>query len=74
MIKASKFILKQAVKIYQIAISPFLGQHCRFFPRCSDYAQIAIEEKGVLKGSWLTLIRVGKCQPFHPGGVDPVES
>ncbi|MDO5610410.1 MAG: membrane protein insertion efficiency factor YidD [Pseudomonadota bacterium] len=49
-----------------------LGQRCRFTPSCSEYAMIAIERFGPLKGSWLAAKRLARCQPFHPGGHDPV--
>lgn len=57
---------------YQVALSPRLGRNCRFFPSCSQYAREAIEVHGVLRGSVLALRRLGRCQPFHPGGYDPV--
>jgi len=49
-----------------------LGNNCRFYPSCSDYAHEALERHGALRGSWLTVKRLGRCQPFHPGGYDPV--
>ncbi len=61
------------IKCYQVFISPLLGPHCRFYPTCSAYAVEAIEKKGALKGAWMTLKRLLKCHPFHPGGYDPVE-
>jgi putative membrane protein insertion efficiency factor len=57
---------------YQRWISPFLGSRCRFHPSCSAYAKTAIETHGALRGSWLALRRLVKCQPFHPGGFDYV--
>ncbi|MEJ2645379.1 MAG: membrane protein insertion efficiency factor YidD [Gammaproteobacteria bacterium] len=60
------------IKVYRYALSPWLGQHCRFYPTCSQYAQTAIERHGALRGSWLAVRRLGRCHPWHPGGVDPV--
>jgi len=60
------------IKSYRYLISPLLGNHCRFYPSCSKYAETAIERYGFLKGSALTLRRLGKCHPWHEGGLDPV--
>jgi hypothetical protein len=59
------------IRIYQWAISPFLGPVCRFQPSCSRYAVACLELHGAVKGSWLTLRRLLRCHPFHPGGYDP---
>ncbi|MFC7298097.1 membrane protein insertion efficiency factor YidD [Herminiimonas aquatilis] len=67
-----KTILLLLVRAYQLGISPFLGQNCRFYPSCSAYAFEAIGEHGALKGSFLATKRLCKCHPWHPGGVDPV--
>ena len=67
-----KFILLFLIKIYQKAISPLLGNHCRFYPTCSAYSCEAIKKHGAAKGLFLSAKRLAKCHPFHPGGVDPV--
>ena len=60
------------VRFYRFAVSPLLGQNCRFEPSCSEYAVEALQRHGALKGFWLALRRVGRCHPWHPGGYDPV--
>ncbi len=60
------------IKAYQMVLSPFLGQHCRFYPSCSAYAVEAVEKHGPLKGLWLAVRRLSRCHPWHEGGVDPV--
>jgi putative membrane protein insertion efficiency factor len=57
---------------YKYWISPLFGPACRFEPTCSEYASIAINRYGVLRGFGLAICRLLKCHPFHPGGVDPV--
>jgi uncharacterized protein len=65
-------VLMALIGAYQRYVSPFLGNRCRFHPSCSVYAKTAIETHGALRGSWLALRRLVKCQPFHPGGFDYV--
>lgn len=65
-------VLRGAIRIYQIALSPYFGNQCRFYPTCSEYAMDAIAKHGALKGSWLAIRRIGRCHPYHPGGHDPV--
>ncbi|WP_071846609.1 membrane protein insertion efficiency factor YidD [Tatumella saanichensis] len=60
------------IRVYQRAISPLLGPHCRFNPTCSHYSIEALRRFGMVKGSWLTVKRVLKCHPLHSGGDDPV--
>jgi putative membrane protein insertion efficiency factor len=67
-----KTVLLALLRAYQLGISPFLGQNCRFYPSCSQYAAEAIREHGALKGGLLATGRLCKCHPWHPGGVDPV--
>lgn len=65
-------LLIQLISCYKLLLSPFLGNNCRFHPTCSTYAQEAIAEYGVIKGSYLAIRRLGKCHPWHEGGFDPV--
>ena len=60
------------VRGYQLLVSPFLGNNCRFYPTCSSYMLEAIELHGVVRGFWMGLLRVSRCHPYHEGGVDPV--
>ncbi|MDQ2993811.1 MAG: membrane protein insertion efficiency factor YidD [Pseudomonadota bacterium] len=67
---AVKTVLFGLIRGYQLLISPVLGQRCRFHPTCSHYATQAIMQHGTSKGLWLSLRRLMKCHPFHPGGID----
>lgn len=60
------------LRAYKLGVSPFLGQNCRFYPSCSDYAADAIRSHGAWKGSLLAGKRLCKCHPWHPGGLDLV--
>ena len=60
------------IRFYQLAISPWTASSCRFYPSCSQYALIAIERHGILRGGWLAVRRLGRCHPWTPGGVDHV--
>jgi putative membrane protein insertion efficiency factor len=60
------------IVLYQRFISPFLLPSCRFYPSCSVYARLALKEYGIFKGGILSLMRVLKCHPLHPGGYDPL--
>lgn len=64
--------LQLLIRGYQVLISPYLGDHCRFTPGCSAYAMEAIKKHGSLKGSWLAIKRISRCHPFCDGGYDPV--
>jgi hypothetical protein len=65
-------VLLLPVHAYRRWISPVLPPTCRFYPSCSAYAVEALQTHGALKGSWLTVRRLLRCGPWHPGGMDPV--
>ncbi len=67
-----KMVLKFLIRIYQYAISPMLGQHCRHAPTCSQYTWQAIDEWGPIRGTWLGLKRIARCHPWGTHGYDPV--
>ncbi|MEH7374654.1 MULTISPECIES: membrane protein insertion efficiency factor YidD [Bacillaceae] len=67
-----KKVFLAIIRFYQIVISPIKPPTCRFYPTCSHYGMEAIGRFGALKGGWLTIKRISKCHPFHPGGLDPV--
>jgi uncharacterized protein len=62
------------IRLYQRLISPALGQHCKYYPSCSEYAVQAIGEFGILRGLILAVWRLLRCNPFSHGGLDPVEN
>ena len=66
-------LLIYLVRFYQKFISPLKGPTCRFYPTCSQYSIEAIRKYGALKGIYLTIRRLLKCHPFHPGGYDPLK-
>ena len=67
-----KRVLLASLRFYQGYLSPWLGNQCRFYPTCSEYARQAVEHHGALRGSALAARRLCKCHPWHPGGFDPV--
>ena len=60
------------IELYRTMISPLRPPSCRFTPTCSQYAVDALAEWGFLRGSWLSLVRLAKCGPWHRGGWDPI--
>ncbi|CAG1000502.1 Putative membrane protein insertion efficiency factor [Burkholderiales bacterium] len=69
---AGQASLRLLLRGYQLVFRPILGQNCRFYPSCSDFALEAVEKYGALRGSWLAGRRICRCHPWHPGGYDPV--
>lgn len=67
-----KHLLIFFVRAYQVTLAPLIGSCCRFEPSCSAYCIEAIEKHGAIRGLWLALCRLGRCHPFHTGGLDPV--
>ncbi|HRE08220.1 MAG TPA: membrane protein insertion efficiency factor YidD [Opitutaceae bacterium] len=76
--QAPSGVLLGGIRVYQVTLSPVLpllmgpGCGCRFHPTCSHYTAEAIRTHGALRGAWLGLWRILRCQPLHPGGLDPV--
>ena len=60
------------VQLYRNMISPFRPASCRFMPTCSEYAVDALQAYGMFRGSWLAIVRLAKCGPWHRGGWDPI--
>jgi putative membrane protein insertion efficiency factor len=67
-----KYIALAFIRFYQRFISPLLPPSCRYEPSCSKYGYEAISRYGILRGGWLAVKRIARCQPFYPGGHDPV--
>ena len=67
-----KWLFINIIRFYQKFISPIKPPTCRFYPTCSHYGLEAVKRFGALKGGWLTIKRILKCHPFHPGGIDEV--
>ncbi|HZK00157.1 MAG TPA: membrane protein insertion efficiency factor YidD [Tissierellaceae bacterium] len=62
------------IRFYQKFISKYIliGRHCRFYPTCSQYSLLAYKKYGFIKGSYLTIKRILRCNPLHEGGYDPL--
>jgi uncharacterized protein len=60
------------IQLYRHMVSPLRPATCRFVPTCSQYAVDALNEYGLIRGSWLAAARLAKCGPWHAGGWDPI--
>ena len=70
--KALAWLLVLPISFYQLAISPLLGPSCRFTPTCSEYARQALMKHGPIKGLYLAIWRILRCNPWGGSGYDPV--
>ena len=66
------FIVSLPIRFYRVVFSPLVGHGCRFHPTCSAYAMEALRKHGGIKGTWLTLRRLGRCHPWGGSGIDNV--
>ncbi|NTW38753.1 MAG: membrane protein insertion efficiency factor YidD [Cellulomonadaceae bacterium] len=67
-----RLVLVAVIRVYQTVISPMTGPSCRYYPSCSQYALIAVQRHGAVRGTWLAARRLARCHPWTPGGVDDV--
>ncbi|KAA5606807.1 membrane protein insertion efficiency factor YidD [Roseospira marina] len=67
-----RHLLRGLIRVYQLFLSPLLGQNCRYMPTCSAYAMEALERHGVVRGGWLAARRILRCHPWGGMGYDPV--
>lgn len=67
-----RLLLVALIRVYQTLVSPMTGPSCRYYPSCSQYALVAVQRHGALRGSWLAARRLLRCHPWTPGGVDDV--
>lgn len=65
-------IMIKLIRLYQIALSPYFGQQCRFSPTCSQYAIDTYKKHGFFIGTYNSVKRISRCHPWHPGGHDPI--
>jgi putative membrane protein insertion efficiency factor len=70
--RSARAVVRTLIRGYQLLISPLFPRTCRFHPTCSAYALTSVERFGVMRGGWLAVKRIARCNPFNPGGFDPV--
>ncbi len=67
-----RYLILAVIKAYQWTLSPLLGGACRYYPSCSSYTYGAVERFGAIRGSWMGIKRILRCNPWFEGGCDPV--
>lgn len=72
MVNPLTWLVRGLIKVYKWTLSPLFGPRCRHLPTCSDYADEAVAQHGVVRGGWLALKRVARCHPWGSHGYDPV--
>ncbi|MGI8712313.1 MAG: membrane protein insertion efficiency factor YidD [Solirubrobacteraceae bacterium] len=73
MTRPARWLLTRPIRLYQLLVSPLVGEHCKYYPSCSEYAAQAIQRFGILRGLVLAGWRLLRCNPWSAGGFDPVE-
>jgi putative membrane protein insertion efficiency factor len=73
-VQSARFAATLPILLYRRLVSPLLGPRCRYYPSCSAYAVEAIRRYGILRGLVLAVWRVLRCNPWSPGGYDPIEA
>lgn len=68
--EAPTYLLVRVILLYKRYLSPYLPRACRFTPTCSEYARLALSERGFWRGGSATILRLCRCHPLHPGGID----
>ncbi len=70
--KIITYLIIICIRIYQLFLSPIIGQNCRYLPTCSEYTLDCIKQFGIIKGALISLKRISKCHPWGSHGYDPV--
>ncbi|MBS41270.1 MAG: membrane protein insertion efficiency factor YidD [Rhodospirillales bacterium] len=65
-------LFRLSIRLYQLVISPMFPHSCRYLPTCSQYANDAIYQYGLLRGGWLAIKRLSRCHPWGGSGYDPL--
>ncbi len=70
--ETARSVLLGAIRLYQLTLSPFFGPCCRYTPTCSHYGAEAVRRFGAVRGGWLIILRILRCNPWGGAGEDPV--